>query len=125
MKYSLILLVALLMVALPCTSADKNANPYSHAHPHHSGEQTRKSHHAQPKQPSASNENAQLAKLERQTAQSHSTPAPKTPKQNVAATKGQRKTGGGQSMNFTSHPQKQHPTTASVSGHNAKNGIPR
>jgi hypothetical protein len=124
MKYYLTLSVALLMVVLPCASADKNAEPYGHAHPHHSVEQTKKTHLAQPKESSASNENAELTKLERQTAQIHSTPAPKTPKQSIPASKPQRKTSG-ESMNFTSHPQKEHPTTASASGHVSKNGIPR
>jgi len=124
MKYCLILSVALLMVVLPCASADKNADPYSHAHSHHSGEQSKKTHHSQPKPASTSNENAQLAKLERQTAQIHSNPAPKTPKQNIPAGKPQPKTGGGESMNFTSHQQKPHPATASAPGHVSKNGIP-
>jgi hypothetical protein len=125
MKYCVLLSVALLMAVLPSASADKNADPYSHAHPHHSGEQAKKTHRAQPKQSSASNENAQLAKLERQTVQIHSTPAPKTPKQSIPASKPQRKIGAGESMNFTSHPQKEHSTTASASGHASKNGIPR
>jgi hypothetical protein len=125
MKYYLILSVALIVAVSPCASADKKADPYTHAHPHHAGEQTKKTHHAQPKQSFASNENAQLAKLERQTAQIHSTPAPKTPKPGIPASKPQQKTGAGQSMNFTSHPQKEHATTASASGHVSKNGIPR
>jgi hypothetical protein len=125
MTYYLILTVALLTLVLPCASADKNSDPYSHAQSHHSGEQTKKAHHAQPKQSSATNENAQLAKLERQTAQIHSAPAPRTPKQSIPASKPQRKTGAGESMNFTSHPQKEHPTTASAAGHVSKNGLPR
>jgi hypothetical protein len=124
MKY-LLLSVGFLTAVLPCASADKNADPYSHAQPHHAGEQTKKTHRAQPKQSAASNENAQLAKLERQTAQIHSTPAPKTPKQSIPASKSQRKTGAGESMNFKSHQQKEHSTTASASGHASKNGIPR
>jgi len=120
MKYYLRLSVALLMAALPCASADS----YSRAQPQHTAEQTRKTHRAQPKPASTSNEDAQLAKLERQTAQIHSTPAPKIPKQSIPASKPQRKTGG-ESMNFTSRPQKEHPTTASASGHVSKNGIPR
>jgi hypothetical protein len=127
MKYYLILSAALLVVVLPCASADKNADPYSHAqsHSHHSAEQTKKTHRAQPKLGSTSNENAQLAKLERQTAQIHSAPATKTPKPSIPVGKPQPKAGGGESMNFTNHQQKQHSTTASASGRVSKNGIPR
>jgi len=69
MKYCLIVSVASLMVVCPCASANKNADPHRHAHSqsHHQEGQTRKTHSAVAgSKQSTSNENAQLAKLERQ-----------------------------------------------------------
>jgi hypothetical protein len=94
MKYCLIVSVASLMVVCPCASANKNADPHRHAHSqsHHQEGQTRKNHGAVAgSKQSTSNENAQLAKLERQTAQIHSAPPKKTPKPSISAARPQER----------------------------------
>lgn len=129
MKYCFIVSVASLMVVCPSASANQNADPHRHAHSqsHHQEGQTRRTHGAVAgSQQSASNENAQLAKLERQTAQIHSTPTKQTPKPSISATRPQGKNSGSrESMNFTSHQQKERSTTASAPQHSSKNRISR